>query len=173
MFLVALALSAHAAPTRCVATWTPREKACAARGSLTANAAGAGQPGAERAALKQLEKVLGLSIEAQRLMSPILSAADFAACSADLREHASVSCLPEAELAAEALCFVELADPACWDGNVLSVDGIGWEMVATGRQKMCEAVDARLVQLNYTDLATRRATCAAACASKTTVRCPQ
>ena len=171
--ILALAL-AHAEPSRCVAVWTARDKGCAVRGELTANGAAPSENGARKAALRQLDKVLGLSITAQRALSPALGEGDFSTCPADLRENAHVDCFAEAGLAgAENLCFVELADPACWDGTVLSVEGVGWEMLNVGRQTMCEAVDARLVKLNYTELTTRRAVCAASCASKTTVRCPK
>lgn len=172
MLVLAFVSLVSAGPSRCVATWTGPSEGCGIRGEVKAAAAGPSEKAAARAAEKHLAKVAELTAAAQRARSPGRTEQEFAGCAAAVKADAYVNCFADASLADEALCFVELVDPECWNGQVLTVDGVGWEMVAEGRRQMCEAVDARLVQQNYTDLATRRAVCAAACASKTTVRCP-
>lgn len=168
--LSALALAAD--PARCVATYTASPTAeCGLRGEVKASAAGPSEKAAEKATRKQLDKVVDLTVAAQRARIPAMGEDAFAGCRAKVRDDAYVNCFADATLADEALCFVELADADCWTGQVRQVEGTGWQVANTARDAFCKEVDARLVALNYTDLATRRAVCAASCAAKATVKC--
>ncbi len=169
--LVALLPLALAGPARCVASWTGPAAGCALRGELTASAAGPSEKAAERAVQRQLAKVTELAVAAHRARIPTLGPESFTSCAATVKEDAHVNCFPDEDLAEEGLCFVELADPECWTGQVRQVEGVGWQVLGAGRDALCRAVDERLVEQNYTDVATRRAVCAASCAAKTTVRC--
>jgi hypothetical protein len=169
-FLPALALAAD--PARCVATWTGPKADCAVRGELTASANGTSRRAAEKAIHKELAVVTERAVAGARLQMPGVAVAEFAGCAARVEKEAFVDCFDAPELAEIRLCFVQLDDPTCWNGDVLNMEGVAWQMLAKGRKKMCEAVDERLVTQNYLDVATRRAVCAATCEMKTRVSCP-
>lgn len=165
---------AAAGPSRCVATWTGPVPGCAIRGEVVATAAGMSEKGAERALRRQLDIVVERTVAATRARVPTMEPAQFVTCAEAIQAAAFVNCFEDAALAVPAFCFVSLDDPTCWPGDVLEVDGLpGWRASEVGRDKMCAAVDARLVAQDYTDLAGRRAICAASCASKAVVSCPQ
>lgn len=167
LFSVALA-----GPSRCVATWTGPAPGCAIRAPIVASGAALSEKAARRALAAHLDSVIELTIVASRARLTTLGPAEFAACSDIVSRDAYVNCFEEPALAAPAFCFVGFDDPTCWTGEVLEVEDVGWRALQGGRDKMCTAVDTRIVSQKYTDEATRRPICAAACASKTTVRCP-
>ena len=159
-------------PVRCVATWTGPKADCALRGELTASANGPSRGAAEKAIKKEIGVVTERAVAGAQLQMPGVPASDFAGCAARVAGEAFVDCFDAPELAEIRLCFVQLDDPTCWNGDVLNMEGVSWQMLAKGKKKMCEAVDERLVAQNYLDVATRRAVCAATCEMKTKVSCP-
>lgn len=171
MWLV-LASLASAGPSRCVATWTGPVPGCAIRGEVAASATALSEPAAQRALRHALEEAIDRSVAATRARIPSLESAQFVLCAEKIQDAAFVNCFEDATLAEPAFCFVSLDDPACWSGEVLHVEAVGWVAHRLGRDRMCAAVDKRLVAQDYTDVATRRAICADACAAHTTVRCP-
>ena len=171
--LLALAALATAGPLRCVASWSGPVEGCALWGDLQAEASGANERAATRAARRQLEMVAQRSVRAYASRFPQYDQQEFERCAALVRDRSFVNCFPDPALAAaDALCFVELDDTACWGGQVLTVEGPGWEVLARGRAQMCEAVDAWLVSKSFSDREVMRAWCAASCLARTTVRCP-
>jgi hypothetical protein len=157
-------------PVRCVAVLETPKAACALHHSFSVTGAGPNEVAATRAARTALEKAVSSSVTAQVTAQPLVTI-DPAQCSA-LAKNAHVDCFPEAALAQTAYCFVSLADPACWDGEVLTVEDKGWRVFARGTAEMCQAVDKRVVAQNYNDTETRRLACAASCLRSTAVRCP-
>ena len=154
-------------------SWQGPTTGCAIRGEVKATAAAGSEAGARRAVSRQLGEVANLTAAATRARIPGLTESQFLTCGDEVRDAAHISCLPDESLAdPEALCFVELKDPECWSGTVLQLDAGGVGAVAEGRKQMCEAVDARLVAQNYTDVASRRVICKASCEANTTVSCP-
>lgn len=170
--MLVLASLASAGPSRCVATWSGPVEGCALRGEVAASGAGLSEKAADRAVRKHLARVVDRSIAASLARMTIADESQFRSCEAVVQAKAYVNCFEDPALAAPSFCFVDLPDPTCWTGEVLQVEDVGWRALERGRDKMCAAVDARLVSQNYTELPTRRAVCAAACETKTTVRCP-
>ena len=173
MILAGLALAWAAAPTRCVATWTAFTPACALRGDFSGIGAATSREAAERSARRHLATVIERSQAAMTAVNPNLVKAQFMMCQEKAEETAQVDCFEEPSLVESSYCFAELADRDCWDGEVLAVEGPAWRTLQIGRRELCEKVDARLVQLNYSDMVVRRATCAASCEAIATVRCPK
>jgi hypothetical protein len=161
-----------AEPTRCVAKWSGPVAGCPLRGELQASATATSRAAAERGARKEMGKVVRLTVAATVARIPAMTEAEFASCLKTVPEAAFLNCFDEPTLVPEAYCFADLPDPDCWTGEVLPIEEDGWRALDVGRATMCAKVDARLVTLNYTDLALRRAVCQVSCESKTTVRCP-
>jgi hypothetical protein len=170
--MLVLVAGALAGPSRCVATWTGPVEGCALRAEVVASGAGPSEKAAERALHKQLTRVVDRSVAAALARMSLADESQFRGCEDVVQAKAYVNCFEEPALASPAFCFVDLPDPTCWTGEVLQVEDVAWRALEVGRHKMCAAVDARLVAQNYTDMAARRAICAASCESKTTVRCP-
>jgi hypothetical protein len=168
--LVLLSL-AFADPARCTASWTLPVTGCQVRGPIRVEATGPSETGAHDAAVEHLAHVLALEGEAARLRSTMLTAADYGTCE-DAAAHVIVTCFPEPALAGRHLCFADFASRECWTGDVMNFEASGVRALDAGRDRMCDAVDERLVQLSYTDLPLRRATCKAKCEEETRVRCP-
>ncbi len=158
-------------PYRCVATVAPPVPTCSVHGTFTVTAGAKTEAAATKAARAALAKALVKTADAFLLAQPAADAAELSGCSA-VADTAHVDCFPEAGLKDTKFCFVTLADPECWTGDVLDVEEVGWKVFEAGTDKICAAVDARLVTQNYTDMAVRRAKCAASCLSQAQVRCP-
>ncbi len=173
MFFAGLAFAWAGEPTRCVATWTADTPACALRGEFAGMGAAPSLDAAERSARKHLATVLERSQAAMRAVNPNIVSAQFMMCQEKATEFAHVNCFAEPSLVGPTYCFAELADRECWDGEVLAVGGPAWRALDLGRRELCEKVDARLVQLNYSDMGVRRVTCAASCEATAMVRCPK
>ncbi len=163
---------AFAEPVRCTATWATPVTGCQVRGTVRAEATAGNEPAARRKVLDQLAEELALFGVAMRLRTPMLAEADFATCPDAAPKAALVSCFSEPALAGRHLCYADLAAPECWTSEVLPFEASGVRALELGRAQICAAVDARLVELNYTDLALRRASCQARCEAETRVRCP-
>lgn len=169
--LLALVAVALAGPARCAATWTGPAPTCALRGEVKATAAGPSEAAARRALKKEIAEVVRLTVASQRARIPTQVAAEFEGCAAVVTEDAFVNCFADDSLVEASMCFAELDDRQCWTGQVVQVEGVGWHVLDAGRDAICKAVDERLVTSGWSDLATRRAVCAAACQSRATVRC--
>jgi hypothetical protein len=166
-----LALTAWADPVRCTATWSAPVVGCQVRGPVRVEATAAWERAARAQVVDQLGEVLTLHGVAARLKSTMLAEADFGACGTEA-EAALLSCFPEPALTGTHLCFADFAARECWTGDVLNFEISGVRALDEGRERMCAAVDERIVALNYTDTAWRRASCAARCEAETRVRCP-
>jgi hypothetical protein len=164
---------ALAGATRCVARWEGPVDGCPLVEVLRVEGAAPGPRAAERAARGALESAVKLYVTAYKQRYPQIDPKRFAQCGAVVRASAFVDCFPDPGLGKlEALCFAELADPECWDGRVLTVEGTGWTLVQEGRSEMCRAVDQQVVQQDFLDRDVMRSWCAASCAADTRVRCP-
>lgn len=170
LLLVALALAGDD-PTRCVAQWTGPVEGCQLRGTLQFSATASTEKGARKALAKHMTEAVRLAEKAELARLTTLSEGQFVRCDEAVAKS-FVNCFPEPHLDQELLCFAELKDRECWDGEILTVEDVGWRALVAGRRTMCAEVDRYLVRQNYTDLETRRLACAARCASDTTVRCP-
>lgn len=170
LLLISLALAGDDA-TRCVAEWTGPVEGCALRGPWHFEATSSTEKGARKALKKYVAEATSLAQAAEKERIKTLTDGQFVLCS-DALEKAFVNCFPEPTLDQAGVCFVELKDKDCWNGDVLTVEDVGWRALAEGRQEMCAAVDAYLVQQNYTDVASRRVQCKSTCTSQTVVRCP-
>ncbi len=171
MFFSLVTASALAGdPVRCVASVQAPTTDCGLRGEFSVTAAARTERAATTAARAALSETLGKAV-AHVLLSQPASTLDSAKCTA-LVADAHVNCFPDAALAKPLYCFVSLPDERCWNGEVLTVEDVGWKVFGRGTAEMCKAVDARLVGQNFTDLAVRRAECAASCLKATTVSCP-
>lgn len=169
LLLAALALAGE--PTRCVAQWSGPVEGCQLRGSYSFTATASTEKGARKALGKHMQEAVDLAGKAERARVTTLNEGQFILCQ-DAVAKSFVNCFPEPHLDQELLCFAELKDKECWDGEVLPIEDVGWRALVAGRKKMCDEVDAFLVAQNYTDLETRRTTCAARCVAETTVKCP-
>ncbi len=170
--MILLVALAAAEPVRCTATWATATVGCQVRGPVRAEATAGSEAAARARVLDQLVEELGLFGIALRLRSPMLAEADFAACPTVAPAAAMVSCFPEPALQGKRFCFADLAAPECWTTEVLHFEAAGVRALDQGRDQMCARVDARLVELDYTDLEWRRASCRARCEAETRVRCP-
>ena len=168
LLLVALAA---ADPVRCTVAWTTPVAGCQVRGPLRVDATANAEKGARADAADALAEVLALAGTAARLRAPALAVADFESCR-DAAARVVATCFPEPTLVGTRLCFADLAAPECWDGDVLHYEIAGVRALEEGRERMCAAVDARLVALAYTDTELRRASCRVRCEAETRVRCP-
>jgi len=168
--LVFAALAAD--PVRCTATWAGPVPGCQVRQPLRVEATARGESAARAALREQLALVLLLWGDAQRARTPALSDAEFQTCG-DAAEEAPATCFPEPQLAGPRLCFVDLPVPECWTGDTFSIEVSGVRALEQGRAQMCARVDARLVELAWTDVESRRRTCAARCEAETRVRCTE
>ncbi|GDX83553.1 hypothetical protein LBMAG42_53640 [Deltaproteobacteria bacterium] len=171
MILLFVSLAHAGDPYRCVATVAPPVPTCAVHGTFTVTAGAKTEAAATKAARAALAKALVKTAESFQLAQPAADPAELAGCSA-VGDAAHVDCFPDAGLKETRFCLVTLADTECWGGDVLELEDVGWKVFEAGTDKMCAAVDAKLVTQNYTDVAVRRAKCAAACLSQTQVRCP-
>lgn len=158
-------------PYRCVATVAPPVPTCAVHGTFTVTAGAKTEPAATKAARRALGKALVKTAESFQLAQPAADPTELSGCAA-VAEAAHVDCFPDAALKETRFCLVTLADTECWAGDVLEIEEVGWKVFESGTDKMCAAVDTKLVTQNYTDVAIRRAKCAASCLSQTQVRCP-
>ena len=170
--MILLVALAGADPVRCTATWAVASVGCQVRGPVRAEATAGGEAAARARVIDQLVEELGLFGVALRLRTPMLGEADFAACPTVAPAAAMVSCFPEPALQGRRFCFADLAAPECWTSEALHIEAAGVRALEVGREEMCARVDARLVQLAYTDLEWRRASCRARCEAETRVRCP-
>jgi hypothetical protein len=168
MFLSSV-LAAEA--TRCTAIWTGPAPGCPLLGDYQVEGTASTKKGAERAARLQLAQVLELAADARQLEITALDDVAFGQCTA-LAMQTYVNCFPEPALSGERYCFASFNNPDCWSAEVLTVETDGWRALEEGRRLMCQAVDSRLISQNYSDLALRRANCAAACEEETKVSCP-
>ena len=168
-WLVNLALAED--PTKCVATVTAPVASCALHGTFTVMAGGKTEVAATRAARAALDVALEKSTDAARIAQPGTERSAHEGCGT-VANTAHVDCFPDATLKEPKFCVVTLAEPDCWNGDVLELEDTGWKVFVAGTAQMCAAVNLRLTQQNYTDVEVRRAKCAAACLSQTVVRCP-
>ncbi|MFN7147474.1 MAG: hypothetical protein ACK4YP_27150, partial [Myxococcota bacterium] len=157
---------------RCVATWRATVPGAAIDEEIVTSATGPSREAAERAARRRIGRVAELTADDLVSIDDYLHPAQFAACTDAASREAEISCNRVRATADGDLCFVTFDDPECWDGRVLTVDDSWSRALVTGRQRMCEEVDARQVRLNYTDLDRRRAECRESCATRTVVSCP-
>lgn len=171
MLLLLLSL-AHAEGSRCVATWRGPLPGCAIDGDVVASATRGSSTAAERAARRQLAKVLILTANDLVNRVPYRLPAEYVLCAERTFDEADIDCSAEASSTDGEFCFVTFDDPECWPDDVLTVGYGGWRAVIDGRTEMCEQVDARLVRLEYADLEERRARCMESCAIRTMVSCP-
>ena len=167
-----LASFAFAEGARCVATWRGPVPGCPIDGDIVASATRGSPTSAERAARRQLAKVLDLTAGELVTRVPDKYSAEYVLCTERTLDKADVSCSTELSSTDGEFCFVTFDDPSCWSGEVLTVDYGGWRAVLDGRSTMCEEVDARLVRLDYTDVEEARARCQESCAMRTNVSCP-
>lgn len=159
-------------PTHCIASWTGPAPSCVVTGAYSADGFGLSPKSAERAARAQLATIVELEIAARKVAVPVLTASDFASCSQAL-QNAQINCFEDADVGKEdVFCFAMLNEPECWNGQVMNFQEDAWKVWTVARKEMCSAVDAYLVEQNYSGLELRRATCAARCQEKLTVRCP-
>lgn len=167
--LTSLALAAEA--SWCIASWDAPASSCAIDGRMTASAAGVNEDAAADAARRRLGRVAQLA--ANDLVGyRELRADDLAGCAETVPDEAEVSCQPVESPVDGDYCFVTFDDAGCWDGTVLTVSRGGWQAVVIGRERMCNAVDARLARLRYTNSDERRKECSARCAAEAVVSCP-
>lgn len=158
-------------PTHCVVNWSGAAPACAVTESFMVNGTGLSEASAERSTRSTLEEILDLSADAKLLMTPALGTESFRGCSAAAKT-APINCFPEATLKEDKLCFVLFPNKSCWDGTVLSFENRVWRALDEGRDMMCSATDAYLVEQNYSDLEEHRALCAVSCLQEVVVKCP-
>ncbi|MES2640761.1 MAG: hypothetical protein V4850_14795 [Myxococcota bacterium] len=163
---------AYAEGARCVATWRGPLPGCPIDGDVVASATRGSATSAERAARRQLAKVLELTADDLVERIPDRYSAEYVLCTERTFDEADVSCSTERASNDGQFCFVTFEDPECWSGEVLTVDYGGWRAVIDGRVSMCEQVDARLVRLDYSDVEEKRAQCQESCAMRTMVSCP-
>ncbi len=171
MFTLLTLATALAEPNRCVATVRLPAEGCIVRGEYTVNGAARTEAAATKAARAALSDAVAKGVTALRVAQPGVQERDLETCAARVKD-AYVECFPEPRLAEPLYCFVSLADESCWTGDVLTLEDTGWKVYGAGRDMMCAAVDQRLVEQNYTDVARSRARCAASCARDVQVRCP-
>jgi hypothetical protein len=169
--LLLLSFAALAEPTRCIATWNGPAPGCGLHETYKVEATAGSEGAARKAAVDQLATVLVLDSDAHRVARPALGTSEFLRCE-ESAKRAYVDCFAEPALAGEALCFATFDSPECWSGEPFTIEARGVRALAIGRQRMCEAVDARILAQGYNDTVTRRAKCRAACEAKTAVRCP-
>jgi hypothetical protein len=170
--LTLLISAALAEPTRCIATWNgPAPSGCGLPDTYKVEATASSESAARKAAIAQLGKVLVLDADARRIARPALGTSEFLRCEASAKQ-AFVDCFAEPALTETSLCFATLDSAQCWSNTPITLEVRGVKALAVGRERMCEAVDARIVAQAYTDTETRRAKCRAECEAKTAVRCP-
>lgn len=170
--LLFIANSFAADPQVCVATWSGAVEGCQVREAFEVSGGGRTVAAAEKSTRAALSKALSKYGLAWRIDAPLLDPADLAACGAKA-EAAHAECFPVPTGNTPAYCFVTLDDASCWDGEVLNLELPGWKAPDSARTLMCDAVDKRLLAQNYTDVDKLRVKCAASCAAKTKVNCPQ
>ncbi|MDP2309166.1 MAG: hypothetical protein Q8P18_24295 [Pseudomonadota bacterium] len=170
--LLFLASLAYAEGARCVATWRGPVPGCPIEGDVVASATRGSTTAAERAARRQLAKVLNLTADDLVDRVPNRYPAEYVLCTERTLDEADIDCSAETSSVDGEFCFVTFDDPECWTGAVLTVDYGGWRAVIDGRAEMCEQVDARLLRLDYSDTEERRARCQESCAMRTMVSCP-
>ncbi|MDP2315107.1 MAG: hypothetical protein Q8P41_19565 [Pseudomonadota bacterium] len=171
--ILLLATLAYAEGARCVATWRGPVPGCPIAGDLVASATRGSETTAERAARRQLARVLELTADELVERSGDRYNAEYVLCTERTLEVADVECAGQQSSMDGGLCFVTFDDPSCWpDGEVLTMENEGWRAVIDGRQAMCEAVDARLVRLAYRDMEESRIRCQESCVTRAAVSCP-
>lgn len=170
LFIHSLAFAGE--PQRCVATWAGATEGCTIRDSFELAGAGKSQSAAEKSTRTALAEALRKAGLAWTIDSPLVDPQELSGCAAKA-EAAHVDCFPIPTGNTPAYCFVTLDDASCWDGEVLNFELPAWKAPDRARKEMCAAVDARLVAQNYTDVDKLRVKCAAACAAKTKVNCPE
>lgn len=170
VFLSTLALASEAA--RCVATWRASVPGCAIDDEIVTSATGPTREAAERVARRRIARVAEVTADDLVSIDDYLHPVQFAGCGEAAPREAEVACTRVRAPGDGDLCFVTFDDPVCWDGRVLTVDDAWSRALVTGRQRMCDEVDARQVRLNYSDLDRRRAECQESCAVRTVVSCP-
>jgi hypothetical protein len=168
--MLILALAAHAAEgVSCSASWGGPTTGCPLTAGFTTAATRSSVGDAERAARRELARVLDLTARDLVRRVPARSEAEFGLCEDAAMEQATVDCSGPP---AGSFCFVTFDDDDCWNGAVLTVDHGGWRGLLDGRAAMCDAVDARLVGQGWEDLDARRAACQASCLDAAEVSCP-
>lgn len=170
VLLTSLALTSE--NSHCLATWNGTIPHCAIQGEIASSATGPSQNAAERLARKRLGRVAEMTAADLVAVDAEIHEAEFWGCAATAMEQAELTCSRAWAPTEGNLCFVTFDDPECWDGRVLTVEETWERAIQTGRDRMCEEVDARQLRLNYTNLEQRRANCQQSCATSTIVSCP-
>lgn len=170
LLLAALALAGDDS-TRCVAQWTGPVEGCQLRGSWDFSATASTEKGARKALQRHMNEVIDRAKKAEISRVNTLTEGQFILCE-DVVPKAFVNCFPEPHLDQDLMCFAELKDRDCWNGEILPVEDIGWRALQVGRSQMCAAVDRHIVTQGYTDAEARRVACASTCMAETVVRCP-
>lgn len=156
----------------CEVVWAGPVAGCPIDGAISTRASRKNVDAAEKAARRQLARLLELTSEDLVSRSSTRSEAEYVLCEDIVNEELAVECTEDATTLDGDFCFVTFDDPECWNGDVLTIDRGGWRAVVDGRRMMCEAVDEMLILQNYTGLEERRRECGDRCAIETRVSCP-
>ncbi len=156
-----------APPVRCEAIWIGPVRHCGLQGEWAATGAGRREESAKKSAVIRLVRAVHAAAELDAIRRP-LAGTDPARCAAKAEETARVICFPEPSLAQKRHCYVDLPVENCGAFPMFEIDGVGWKVSEKGRDRMCKAVEKRLL---LADPATR-ARCRSRCAQDARVRCP-
>ena len=88
----------------------------------------------------------------------------------DVAARTRYSCIAEDQLKEDRLCFADLPEPDCWDGEPLVLEGPVWREMERGRDQVCRQMEDGLKSRNAS--AQQTATCRARCYQAARVRCP-
>ena len=164
------------APVRCDAIWIGPSSGCDLAGSWASTGLGQDEDAARAAAQARLRKALDAGSDAIALRfqttaaSTSATAPQRASCATDVAARTRYACLAEPELKENRLCFADLPEPDCWDGEPLILEGPVWREMERGRDQVCRQMEDGLKSRNAS--AQQVATCRARCYQAARVRCP-
>lgn len=173
---LALAGDSSRAPVRCDAVWTGPSAGCDLAGTWASTGLGPDEDAARAAASERLLKAMSAGSDALLLRYQASNANDpnggpkRDACEADLAVRIRFACIPEPELRTRRLCFADLPEPDCWDGDPLLLEGTVWREMERGRDQVCRQMEDSLRSSNTSQQ--QLATCRARCFQAARVRCP-